>query len=426
MEKGNYNIGLDIGTNSVGWAVIDDNYNLLKKKKKNLFGVYLFEQGQTAADRRTKRSMRRRLERRRQRLALVRELFSAELQKVDPSFLLRLSQSKLNKKDVNKEHPGYILFNDDNYTDKNFYDEYPTIFHLQKEMLEHPEKKQDIRKLFLVVSHIAKYRGNFTDEAQSLNDGEESFAELLGAFNEEFERQGYGLLLNDSLFSSIENIAQDEAQTASDRQKALVQLITANNADKSYKTQVTEFVKLVLGLKGDFTKLFQLDDDSDSNSLKLSDRNVETQLETVTQSLTSEQNIILEQIQQLYSKIVLHKILKDEKFLSIARVKSYDKHKADLSALKSMWSNDLSDHEKEVKEAKKAYDDYVNHGLFAEDFYKKLSAYLKVASDKEAVAEIEKDIEMNSYLPKQRTNQKWCNTISNLSPRIKEYLGSTE
>src|SRR5699024_443 len=216
-------------------------------------------------------------------------------------------------------------------TDKNFYDEYPTIFHLQKEMLEHPEKKQDIRKLFLVVSHIAKYRGNFTDVAQCLNDGEESYAELLGAFIVEFERQGYGLLLNYSLFSSIDNIAQDDAQTASDRQKALVQLITANNADKSYKTQVTEFVKLVLGLKGDFTKLFQLDDDSDSNSLKLSDRNVETQLETVTQSLTSEQNIILEQIQQLYSKIVLHKILNDEKFLSIARVKSYDKHKADLS-----------------------------------------------------------------------------------------------
>ena len=48
MENTKYSIGLDIGTTSVGWAVIDDNYNLLKKKKKNMFGVYLFEEADTA------------------------------------------------------------------------------------------------------------------------------------------------------------------------------------------------------------------------------------------------------------------------------------------------------------------------------------------------------------------------------------------
>ena len=30
--KGNYYLGLDVGTNSVGWAVTDQDYNLLKCK----------------------------------------------------------------------------------------------------------------------------------------------------------------------------------------------------------------------------------------------------------------------------------------------------------------------------------------------------------------------------------------------------------
>ncbi len=33
MEK-NYYLGLDMGTSSVGWAVTDENYNLMRKKVK--------------------------------------------------------------------------------------------------------------------------------------------------------------------------------------------------------------------------------------------------------------------------------------------------------------------------------------------------------------------------------------------------------
>ena len=63
-----YSIGLDIGTNSVGWAVITDNYKVPSKKmkvlgntskkyiKKNLLGVLLFDSGITAEGRRLKRT----------------------------------------------------------------------------------------------------------------------------------------------------------------------------------------------------------------------------------------------------------------------------------------------------------------------------------------------------------------------------------
>ena len=36
MENIQYYIGLDVGTNSVGWAVTDTSYNLLRAKGKDV------------------------------------------------------------------------------------------------------------------------------------------------------------------------------------------------------------------------------------------------------------------------------------------------------------------------------------------------------------------------------------------------------
>ena len=43
-KVGNYFLGLDIGTNSVGWAATDENYDLLKYKNHSMWGVHLFDQ----------------------------------------------------------------------------------------------------------------------------------------------------------------------------------------------------------------------------------------------------------------------------------------------------------------------------------------------------------------------------------------------
>ena len=85
-----YSIGLDIGTSSVGWAVINPNtYEIIKKntlrsdynlitgeetkkiQRKALWGVRLFEEANTAASRRIARSTRRRYDRRRKRIKLL-------------------------------------------------------------------------------------------------------------------------------------------------------------------------------------------------------------------------------------------------------------------------------------------------------------------------------------------------------------------
>ena len=93
--KKEYYLGLDIGTNSVGWAVTDTEYNLCKFRKKDLWGIRLFEDASTAENRRMKRAGRRRLERRKQRIDLLQEIFAEEITKVDETFFIRQNESRL-------------------------------------------------------------------------------------------------------------------------------------------------------------------------------------------------------------------------------------------------------------------------------------------------------------------------------------------
>ena len=99
MKK--YNIGLDIGTTSVGWAVVEDgNQKIMRKGNKALWGVRLFEEASTAAERRSFRSTRRRYDRRRNRIKLLQEEFLKEMNKVDRTFFQKLQESKYHEEDT--------------------------------------------------------------------------------------------------------------------------------------------------------------------------------------------------------------------------------------------------------------------------------------------------------------------------------------
>ena len=81
--KQKYYMGLDIGTGSVGWAITDDNYNVIRKHGKALWGVRLFETANTAEERRIFRTSRRRLDRRNRRIQILQEIFAEEINKID-------------------------------------------------------------------------------------------------------------------------------------------------------------------------------------------------------------------------------------------------------------------------------------------------------------------------------------------------------
>lgn len=59
MKNEKYYLGLDVGTDSVGWAVTDTNYELLRYKGELMWGVHTFDSGENAEKRRQHRSARR-------------------------------------------------------------------------------------------------------------------------------------------------------------------------------------------------------------------------------------------------------------------------------------------------------------------------------------------------------------------------------
>lgn len=376
MKK--YNIGLDIGTNSVGWAVVEsEKQKVLRKGNKKLWGVRLFEEAVSASSRRNFRSTRRRYDRRRYRIKLLKEEFQNEINKVDPIFYQIMKESFYNKNDkVNKT----IELNKEEKDFFNFYQKnYPTIYHLRNDLINE-DKKFDIRLVYLAIHHIIKYRGSFLVQGEfnteSLNI-EESFHNVVSLINIYCEE-----------FNVDENIDY------TDLEKIL--LLDSKNDKKveltSYfnfmpKEFTIEFIKMINGNKFNFIKMFLLDIDSAKVELSFSTTEYDDKYDEY-EKLLGERIELLEALKNLYDIVYLKKIFKESKTpsLSSLMIGYYDKHKEDLKFLKQVFNVDRTIGGKKESlydklfrtknNAKKEnyclYDRYITNGITYDDFQKEL------------------------------------------------------
>ena len=92
-------LGIDLGTSSVGWAVTDENYCIRRAKGKDLWGVRLFDEAKPSVERRTYRTSRRRGQREKARISMLKGYFEEEINKIDPGFFVRLEESKYHFED---------------------------------------------------------------------------------------------------------------------------------------------------------------------------------------------------------------------------------------------------------------------------------------------------------------------------------------
>ena len=97
-------VGFNIGTNSVGYAVTDKQYNLKRKFGEDAWGSVHFDAAQTCKGRRDHRIGSRRIGRKKQRIALLQEIFAPEVAKVDERFFLRLKESFRWRDEVEEPH----------------------------------------------------------------------------------------------------------------------------------------------------------------------------------------------------------------------------------------------------------------------------------------------------------------------------------
>ena len=120
MKTENYYLGLDIGTDSVGYAVTDTSpeYRLMRCHGEPMWGVSLFDQANLCDERRAFRTSRRRIDRRQQRVHLVQEIFAHEIEKVDKAFYQRIAESALQPEDRKEAH---CLFHDRHFSDAEYY-----------------------------------------------------------------------------------------------------------------------------------------------------------------------------------------------------------------------------------------------------------------------------------------------------------------
>lgn len=332
MEK-EYYIGLDMGTGSVGFAVTDTNYEILKSHGKAQWGVRLFETANTAAARRFARTARRRVERRKQRLLLLQELFANSIAEIDPGFFVRLNDSFFCPEDKS-ELQCNTIFNDPEYKDKQYHKQYPTIYHLRYELMN-DASPHDPRLVYLALAHIIKTRGHFlysdTGDFELGKQYSVVFNQLSAVVEDVLE-----IPIALSLAETWHQIITERTSSNAEKQAKLLESLGAQ--DKLTKT----LVKLLTGYDVKFADLFgdQYKEASPKN-VKLSKLEDET-LDQI-QTVLSEDHLDLIQIASSYYNLVrLESILQGADSLSQSKIQTYQKHGQDLKRLKTFFKKHLT------------------------------------------------------------------------------------
>lgn len=415
QENRKYYLGLDMGTSSVGWAVTDENYRLLRAKGKNLWGVRLFEEANTSVDRRVYRIARRRRQREVARMGLLRELFAQEIEKIDPGFFLRLDDSKyhIEERDASNKQP-YALFADKDYTDKDFYKEYPTIFHLRKELIE-SDKPHDVRLVYLALANMYKHRGHFLNESLDSDGQEGNFSSSFQTLLDRMEEMEIDFPHTDN----IDELEQRLGEKGKSRTQILENVAQLLQVTKKQKPAY-QMVSLMCGLNVKLIDLFGeevIDEEHKKMSLSFRDSNYEEAIAAVQDVLGDEQFELLMNIKDLHDRGLLSSIMKGFAYLSQARVESYQNHHQDLKQLKSVLKRyDMTAYHKMFRVMEEGnYSAYVgsvnslgrverrlNKGRGKDELYKTIRAFLKnYPQDDQDIQEILGKMDAGTFLPKQ-------------------------
>lgn len=407
MKKG-YSIGLDIGTNSIGYAVITEDYKVPAKTvkvlgntdkktiRKNLLGSVLLEEGKTAQERRMKRTGRRRIERRKNRLRYLQEIFTEEINRIDESFFQRLEESFYVTED--KRYSKHPLFGNQQ-EEVAYHQEFPTIYHLRQALADNA-KQYDIRLVYAAIAHIIKYRGNFLIEGKldlENNNIQQLFDEFLEVYVQVFEDEqvkGKEILVEEILTAQLSKSAK--------RDRIMKQYTIDKNG------ALSEFLKLIVGNQADFKKYFDLEEKA---AVQVTKDSYEEDLDNLLAQIGDEYSgvsEVFEKAKKVYDAVILSNILtvrdiKTHAPLSYAMMNRFNNHQVELEKLKKCFKENLP---YEVfrecfrDKDKNGYAGYIEGKTKQDDFYKYLKKLLPISSETEDFLE---KIHREDFLRKQRT-----------------------
>ncbi len=317
-------VGLAVGTNSVGIACTDENYNLRRARGKDCWAVRLFDEAEKAEKRRAQRTARRRLQRRKYRIGQLQALFAPFME--DKQFFLRLNNSQYFADDKAVELGGNTntLFADENFTDKDYHQTYKTIFHLRN-ALQH-EPVNDLRLYYLALHHIVKYRGHFLIEG-NISDVHDVHR-LFEALNEECETV-FGEdapLFNTERAEKAKELLSNGKGGLNKTVKELVALFGEESKPK------TEIIKGFCGAKFSPSKLLG---ENYAEEKSISFKEVTDETFDAMQETYGDDFALLCAIRGLYNYFTFEKLFDGHATVSEAMIAVHDKHASDLKNFKN-------------------------------------------------------------------------------------------
>lgn len=423
MKDQKYFVGLDIGTNSVGYAVAGEDYSLCKFHGEPMWGVTLFDEAQPAVQRRSFRTARRRLDRRQQRVRLVRELFAREISKIDEGFFKRISESYLFPESAEDKVRLFETYE----AQKDHDTRYPTIHHLISELMN-DRSEHDVRLVYIACAWLVAHRGHFLSEVD--RDNVEAVTDLSTLYNDLAEfitRDGeYPLPWADDIDLSAVSDALKLKNGINKKAKALgIALFGADGAPKTigerYEFNYQLVIKLLCGGKVSLDALFGKEEyaDLDADSISL-DSDDET-LAATMQALDDDDAELIRKLKQIYDWSVLVDVLGGRQTISEAKVDVYYRHQRDLCDLKSIVRSYLPT--KKYKEIFRSvtqpgnYSSYIGHSTAwhnkrdpekrttQDEFCKYIRSALAIVNvdecDREWFDSILARLENNTFMPRQ-------------------------
>ena len=424
MANGKIYLGLDIGTDSVGWAVTDGEYRLKKFRNNLMWGVHLFDEAQQSADRRAFRTARRRLDRRQQRINLLQDFFAAEILKKDEKFFLRLKESALLPED-SESRKHNIFFDDENYGDKEYFGEYPTIHHLICELMKSSDE-HNVRSVYYACAYLLAHRGHFLspvskDKIDEITDFTEIYKSFFSALKEVDDDPPFA----PDAEKMSEVLKKHIGQTAKDKElKDILSVGKTAKNDEETAIRYDQLTKLISGGKVELSNLFckEAYKELEKNSVCVKNADFADTLDMLTGQIDELHLNLLAGVKAMYDWSLLVDILHGHKMISKSKVEIYDKHKKDLEELKYFVRKYLT--KKDYDEIFREISDKANYVSYVynapsdderskykkcsqEDFCKFLKPYLanrKTSDeDKERYEELKKKCEDSELCPKQVT-----------------------
>lgn len=424
MEKtGVYYLGLDIGTDSVGYAVTDPEYGLRKFKGEPMWGTHLFESGQESADRRLHRTNRRRIDRKQQRVTLVNELFAQEIQQIDPNFFIRRKESALFPEDT--AH-GVTLFCGEGITDREYHRRYPTIHHLILELMTSREP-HDVRLVYLACAWLVAHRGHFlfdfgADQIDKLLD----FETVYNDFRNYLAEQDCTMPWSDTIpVGTVLEILQMDAGVSRKKEAFKKQIFGGKKIPREASENFSYSAESIVGLLSGGTvkpkDLLMNDayDQIESVSLQMGDED----FDRIVSELGDDGELLL-QLRSLHSCARLIATMAncregDPRCISSSKVAVYEQHQEDLKLLKRLVKKYCPKQYNEIFR-RAAADNYVAYSgnirscpepekvkradkaAFCGFLKKKLKGLKVSPEDRVAYENVMDRLESCSFLPKQR------------------------